>query len=110
MDTLVIVAASLAGLIHIGFWVMESLLWRRPAVHRIFGVRDLDTAADRQLDDFKTDLALEFTPGDVVGVRRTGQLRREGADKAADKAAEAADAAGEAVKNAGEKLKEKSGN
>ena len=48
MDTLVIVAASLAGLLHIGFWVMESLLWRRPAVHRRFGVRDLDLAAVQQ--------------------------------------------------------------
>ena len=39
METLVIVAASLAGLLHVGFWVLESVLWRRPAVHRIFGVR-----------------------------------------------------------------------
>jgi hypothetical protein len=50
--------------------------------------RDLDTAADRQLDDFKTDLALEFTPSDVLRVRRSGQLVREGAQQSADVALE----------------------
>ncbi len=46
--------------------------------------RDLDTAADRQLEDFKTDLALEFVPGDVVRVRRSGTLLREGAQQPTD--------------------------
>jgi putative membrane protein len=34
----------LAGLIHVGFFVIESLLWRRPAVHRVFGVRSAEEA------------------------------------------------------------------
>ncbi len=45
--------------------------------------RDLDTAADRQLDEFKTDLALEFVTSDVVRVRRSGTLLREGAEQPA---------------------------
>jgi putative membrane protein len=35
---------AVAGLLHIGFFVIESLLWRRPDVHRIFGVRSEDDA------------------------------------------------------------------
>ena len=41
-------------------------------------LRDLDTALDRQLDDFKTALALEFPISDVVRITRHGTLR-EGA-------------------------------
>ena len=38
MPTISLVLMTFAGIIHIGFFVIESLLWRRPAVHRIFGV------------------------------------------------------------------------
>jgi putative membrane protein len=31
--------AILAGLVHVLFWVMESLVFTKPAVYRIFGVR-----------------------------------------------------------------------
>ncbi len=44
MPTISLVLVALAALLHIGFFVMESLLWRRPAVHRVFGVRSADDA------------------------------------------------------------------
>lgn len=42
---IVIVAGSLAGLLHVWFWVVETLLWHRPAVQRSFGIRGADHAA-----------------------------------------------------------------
>ena len=39
MPTLSLILMAVAALIHIGFFVLESLLWRRPAVYRVFGVR-----------------------------------------------------------------------
>lgn len=41
----VVIAGSLAGLVHVGFWVLEAVLWERPAVHRIFGVATREEAA-----------------------------------------------------------------
>jgi glucose/arabinose dehydrogenase len=45
---IVILAGMLAGLLHVGFWLLEAVLWRRPTVHRIFGVRDPEDAARQQ--------------------------------------------------------------
>lgn len=42
---IVVIAGSLAGLVHVGFWVLEAVLWDRPAVHRIFGVTTREGAA-----------------------------------------------------------------
>lgn len=39
VPTISLVLAALAGLLHVGFFLMESVLYRRPAVHRAFGVR-----------------------------------------------------------------------
>jgi len=47
-------------------------------------LRDLDTALDVQLGEYKTNLALEFTIADVVRVRRSGTLLREGASAPVD--------------------------
>ncbi|MDJ0954892.1 MAG: DUF1304 domain-containing protein [Acidimicrobiia bacterium] len=44
MPTISLVLVFLAALLHIGFFVMESLLWRRPTVHRVFGVRSAEDA------------------------------------------------------------------
>lgn len=44
MPLLSLILMGIAGVIHIGFFVMESVLWRRPAVHRIFGVTDAEHA------------------------------------------------------------------
>lgn len=40
-----LILAFLAGLLHVGFFVMETVLWDRPRVHRIFGVKDPADAA-----------------------------------------------------------------
>jgi putative membrane protein len=42
MPLLTLILMGIAALLHIGFFVMESLLWRRPAVHRLFGVADTE--------------------------------------------------------------------
>jgi len=42
---IVVIAGSLAGLVHVGFWVLEAVLWDRPAVHRMFGVTTREGAA-----------------------------------------------------------------
>jgi len=44
MRTLAHVAAGLGGALHVGFFLMESIWWRRPAVHRRFGVRTAEEA------------------------------------------------------------------
>jgi hypothetical protein len=56
--------------------------------HYLRVLRDLDTALDRQLDEFKTELALEFPIMDVVRVQRSGMLQAEGKDAPADVALE----------------------
>jgi putative membrane protein len=43
-----LVAASLAALLHVGFFVLESLLWTKPAGRKIFGT----TAADAETIKF----------------------------------------------------------
>ncbi len=40
MPMLTLILMTIAAVLHIGFFVMESLMWRRPAVHRLFGVTD----------------------------------------------------------------------
>lgn len=48
MDVITVVAAVLAllaGLLHVGIFVAETFLWRRPAVWQAFGIKD-QTAAD----------------------------------------------------------------
>ncbi|MDX2345205.1 MAG: DUF1304 domain-containing protein [Acidimicrobiia bacterium] len=49
MPTISLVLMTIAGLVHIGFFVMESLLWKRPDVYGIFGVR---TAAEAETMSF----------------------------------------------------------
>ncbi|MBL8018914.1 MAG: DUF1304 domain-containing protein [Leptospirales bacterium] len=36
--------AALAGFLHIWIFIMESVLWLRPAIHRRFGVTDIKQA------------------------------------------------------------------
>ena len=37
MTVIALVAAGIAAAAHVGFWAMETLLWRSPKVHRLFG-------------------------------------------------------------------------
>jgi putative membrane protein len=39
VPTISLVLAAAAAVLHVGFFAMESLFYRRPAVHRAFGVR-----------------------------------------------------------------------
>lgn len=45
MTSLALIFSLFAGLLHVGIFVAESLLWRRPAVWRAFNVAN-QTAAD----------------------------------------------------------------
>jgi putative membrane protein len=57
-----------AGGLHIGFWVMESLLWRQPRIWKRFGARsqeDADTMAFGMLNQGYYNLFLGL--GAVVG-------------------------------------------
>lgn len=38
------ILAAIVGLLHVWIFVMESVLWMRPAIHRRFGVSDTKTA------------------------------------------------------------------
>jgi hypothetical protein len=49
--------------------------------HYLRVLRNLDTALDLQLEEWKTDLALEFQIAELVAVRRTGNLKPEGEDQ-----------------------------
>ncbi len=40
MPTITLVLAGLAGVLHVGFFVLESLLFRKPIGHRTFAVTD----------------------------------------------------------------------
>ncbi|HDH03232.1 MAG TPA: DUF1304 domain-containing protein [Actinobacteria bacterium] len=44
MRNLALVSVGLAGLLHVGFFLMESVWWRRPAIHRRFGIRSQEEA------------------------------------------------------------------
>ena len=35
---------TIAGIVHVGFFVMEAVLWQKPAVWKIFGVRSQEDA------------------------------------------------------------------
>lgn len=47
MNALAQVAAVVAGLLHVMFFVLESVVFRRPAGHRTFGVAPHDVEAVR---------------------------------------------------------------
>ncbi len=44
MPGISLVLMTMAGLLHVGFFVIESLLWRRPQAYRLFGVRSAQDA------------------------------------------------------------------
>ena len=40
MPTIALVLAGLAALLHVYFWLLEAVLFRRPFAHRTFGITD----------------------------------------------------------------------
>ena len=69
MPTIALVLAGLAALLHVGFFWMESIAFRRPAIHRRFGVKepgDVDVLAFSMLNQGFYNLILAL--GTLVGV------------------------------------------
>ncbi len=69
----------LAGILHVGFFVLESLLWKRPAVHRVYGMRSIEDAETVSFALFNQGfynlfLALGTFVGVVVSARDDGDL------------------------------------
>ena len=68
MLTLCLVLASLAALLHVAFFAMESLLYSRPAVHTRFGTRSEDVEATRPWAFNQGFYNLFLAVGTLVGV------------------------------------------
>ena len=69
MPTISLVLASLAGLLHVYFFLLESVLFRKPFAHRTFGVRDpaeVETLAFSMLNQGFYNLFLAV--GTLIGV------------------------------------------
>lgn len=45
MTLIVLIAAGVAAAAHVAFWLLEAVLWRLPAVHRVFGAATAEEAA-----------------------------------------------------------------
>lgn len=68
MVAVAVVFGLVAGVLHVGFWVVESLLWRQPRVWELFGARsqeDADTMAFGMLNQGFYNLFLGV--GAIVG-------------------------------------------
>ncbi len=52
MPTLSIVFAAIAGLIHVLFFLMESVFWMNPKVHKGFGIKSLEEAEQFKISFF----------------------------------------------------------
>jgi putative membrane protein len=52
MPTVSIVFAAIAGFIHVLFFLMESVWWMHPKVHKNFGIKSFDEATQFKLSFF----------------------------------------------------------
>ena len=68
MLPLALVLAAVAGLLHVVFFLMESVLFRRPEVHRRFGTRSADVDAVRPWAFNQGFYNLFLAAGAFVGV------------------------------------------
>jgi putative membrane protein len=69
MPTISLVLATLAGLLHVYFFLLESVLFRKPFAHRTFGVNDpaeVETLAFSMLNQGFYNLFLAV--GTLIGV------------------------------------------
>jgi putative membrane protein len=69
MPTISLVLAALAGLLHVYFFLLESVLFRKPFAHRTFGIKDpaeVETLAFSMLNQGFYNLFLAV--GTLVGV------------------------------------------
>jgi len=68
MTVMAVVFGVVAGIVHLGFWLMESVRWRQPAVWKRFGVsskEEADTLAFAMLNQGYYNLFLAI--GAIVG-------------------------------------------
>jgi putative membrane protein len=69
MPTLSIVFAAIAGLIHVLFFLMESVFWMNPKVHKGFGIKSLEEAEQFKISFFNQGFYnLFFAVGMLVGI------------------------------------------
>jgi putative membrane protein len=66
--TIMMIAASLAALFHVFFFLLESVLWTRPAVKKIFRRRDPDTENTRVLAFNQGFYNLFLALGNITGI------------------------------------------
>ena len=52
MPTISILFATIAALFHVLFFLMESVFWMNPKVHKTFGMKNIDEAASFKLSFF----------------------------------------------------------
>jgi putative membrane protein len=67
MFWMMIAAAGLASIIHVLFFLMESVFWSRPAVMRIFHRKESDTVSTRMLAFNQGFYNLFLAAGVLVG-------------------------------------------
>lgn len=68
MTALVLVAASIASLMHVGFFVLESLLWTRPAGRKVFQTTEAEAETVKFMAFNQGFYNLFLAVGAAVGV------------------------------------------
>ncbi len=72
MPIISLVLMVIAGLLHVGFFALESVLWKRPQVHRVFGVRSAEEAKTMSFALFNQGFYnLFLAAGAFAGVARS---------------------------------------
>lgn len=69
MPTVSIIFATIAGLIHVLFFLMESIFWMNPKVHKGFGIKSLAEAEQFKVSFFNQGFYNLFLAiGMLVGI------------------------------------------
>lgn len=68
MSTVALVLAAVGAALHVGFFVLESVVFQRPAVHRTFGVRTEDAETVRNWAFNQGWYNLFLAIGTIVGI------------------------------------------
>jgi putative membrane protein len=69
MPTVSIIFAAIAGLIHVLFFLMESIFWMNPKVHKGFGIKSLAEAEQFKVSFFNQGFYNLFLAiGMLVGI------------------------------------------
>jgi len=69
MSIVSIIFATIAGLIHVLFFLMESVFWMNPKVHKGFGIKNLEEATQFKISFFNQGFYNLFLAiGMLVGI------------------------------------------